>query len=279
MSTTEPVLETRILAPAAPAGWEVPLGHRFAVGAVLGTTASVWWRHVLAFTAMSVVVYLPLTAAFGAFGAVLSSGFEEARRFPRLLGAGAIAVPLATLLLAVIQAGAVTFATVRHLSGERVRVLDMLRAGVRRGLPVVGVGVVVWLGTVLGTVLLVVPGVLFAVASCVSIPAAVVERQGVLGAIRRSFALTRGRRWALFAAGLAVLLASWVLAAVMQVGAAALASALVSPRRAPVAMLLSSQIGNSLFSALPLIAIAVSYHELRVEKEGVDTAALAKVFE
>jgi hypothetical protein len=281
VSTTERVLETRLVAAGpAPVPGAVPLGHRFTVGGVLGKTLAVWWRHVLPFTALSVVVYSPFAVTFGMFwSSVVRQGRTPGSGEPGKLAVAVAAISLVTVVLAVVQAGAVTYGTVRHLSGERARFGDMVRAGLRRGLPVVGVGVVLWFATVLGLVLLVVPGILLMVAASVAIPAAVVERPGVGGAIRRSFQLTRGRRWAVFAAGLTTLVAVWVLTAAVQLGATVLASTLLPPQQAPLGVIVSSQLGNVLFSALPLVGIAVAYHELRVEKEGVDTAALAKVFE
>ena len=41
----------------------------------------------------------------------------------------------------------------------------------------------------------------------------------------------------------------------------------------------AAQLGNAVFSVLGVVAIAVSYHDLRLAREGVDTAALARVFE
>lgn len=275
--TNEPILETYLVAPPA---HEVRLGHRFTVGGVISKTVSVWWKHVLAFTALSVVVYSPFAVTFGLVYAWMpwAGGVPRQEELPKLAIA-MVGVGLLTLVLTVIQAGAVTYGTVRHLSGERARFADMLGAGFRRGLPVVGVGLLLWLGTVLGTLLLVVPGMLFMVATCVAVPAAVVEKPGVFGAIRRSFALTRGRRWPLFAAGFALLVMMWVLAAVVQVGATVAFAALLPPQKAAAGVLVASQLGNVLFSAIPLIGISVAYHELRAEKEGVDTAALARVFE
>lgn len=271
--TTERILETQLVSPAPPA----PVGHHVSAGTMIGKTMSAWWKHLLPFTALSFVVYAPLAAAFGAFGAAFWSRFQG--RDAAWLAGGLGAAWLVTAALAVVQAGAVTYGTVRHLSGERVGVGEMLRVGLRRGLPVVGVGLVLWLATALGFVLLVVPGVLLAVSSCVALPVAVLERPGVFGSIRRSFDLTRGQRWPLLGAGLAVLSVLWVLAAVVQAGATVLASALLPPQRAALGILVASQLGNVLFSSLPLVGVAVAYHELRLEKEGVDTAALARVFE
>lgn len=279
MPGDEIILETQLVA-GRPR--ELPPGRRFTVGGVLGTTVSVWWKHVLAFTALSLVVYVPLGVTFGAsFRSFARSPTPRPEELPSLVAALGGAW-LVTVLLAVVQAGAVTYGTVRHLSGERARLGEMLRIGLRRGLPVVGVGLLLWVGVTVGLVLLVVPGVLLMVATSVAIPAAVVERPGVLGAIRRSLALTRGRRWALLAVGLSILVTVWVLAAVLQVGAMVLLVTLLPAARGPnaaFAVIVASQLGNVLFSALPLIGMAVAYHDLRVEKEGVDTAALARVFE
>ncbi len=273
--TEEPILETQLVTVAEPVA--PPLAGRVTAGALISKALSSWWRHVLPFTALSFVVYAPMAVAFGVFTVAVWEQFRG-RDFAWLFG-GFGGAWLLTVVLSVVQSGAVTYGTVRHLSGERATVAEMLRVGFRRWLPVVGVGLVFGIGVVLGLVLLVVPGVLLLVAGSVAVPAAVVERPGVLGALRRSFALTRGRRWTLFAAGLAVMTVVWVLAAVVQVGATVLATALLPPQRAPLAVLVISQLGNVLFSPLPLVGVAVAYHELRVEKEGVDTAALAKVFE
>lgn len=276
MTPPEPILETQLAA-----GSRSAPGLRFTAGAVIAKTVRVWWKHVLPFTAMSFVVYTPFAVTVGAFFqglAALGSAPGQESLVPKL-GIAALAVWLATIVLAVIQAGAVTYGTVRHLGGERARLGEMLRVGFRRGLPVVAVGLLLWIGIALGTLLLVVPGILLMVATCVAIPAAVVERTGTLGAIRRSFALTRGYRWALFATGLAVLVVVWLLAAVVQVGATVAAAALFSPQQAVIGAMVASQLGNAFFSALPLVGFSVAYHELRVAKEGLDTAALARVFE
>ncbi|HEY6099658.1 MAG TPA: hypothetical protein VIW03_09525, partial [Anaeromyxobacter sp.] len=212
MRNPEPILETQLVAATQAA--EPALAAGFSVGRVLSRTASVWWKHLLPFTAMSVVVYAPFAAIFAVFFGMASPLRAPASPFPeedfRKLFVAFGLVWAFTIVAAVIQAGAVTFGTVRHLSGERARFLEMLRAGFRRGLPVVAVGFVLWIAVVLGMLLLFVPGLLMLVASSVAIPAAVVERPGVIGAIKRSFALTRGCRGALFAAGFVIVVALWV---------------------------------------------------------------------
>lgn len=274
------ILETQLVVPAVPVP---PPARSFSVGGLLSRTLQVWWRHVAAFTVMSIVANAPmlggLVLAWQAFQPYAGAG-QAAPEPAQLVGAFGrfFAAWAVTVVLSVVVAGAVTFGTVRRLHGERATFSEMLRVGFRRGLPVVGTGLLLWIGVAFGFLLLAVPGILLAVASCVAIPAAVVERPGVFGAIRRSFELTRGSRWPLFAAGLAVLVLVWVLSAVVQIAAGA-AVAVLPTRLAVVGALVAGQLGNGLFSVIPVVAIAVAYHDLRVAKEGVDTAELAKVFE
>ena len=56
----EPILDTQIVAPAVLAS----AGPRFTVGGVLSRTLRVWWAHVWAFSAMSVVVFAPMLVGF-----------------------------------------------------------------------------------------------------------------------------------------------------------------------------------------------------------------------
>jgi hypothetical protein len=276
MPTPEPILDTQLLVPA-PVAHPVPLAPALTVGGIVGKTLRVWWKRVLPFTAMSVVVYSPIVAGLTVVWslALRTQGEPEVPT----LAVAVVGAVVVTIVLAVIQAGAVTYGTVRHLQGERAGLGEMLRVGVRRGLPVVGVGFLLSLAVVLALFLLVVPGILVMVATCVAIPAAVVERPGTIGAIRRSLALTRGSRWPLFAAGLAILFLGWSLGAVVQVGATVLCTTLLPAEQALTATLVASQLGNVLFAVLPLVGVAVAYHDLRVAKEGVDTVALARVFE
>jgi hypothetical protein len=290
----EPILETQVAAPAAPAlpanpavpapaaSAPVPDGARLTAGAVLSRTLRAWWAHLGAFSAMSFVVFAPMLAGFGLFSwSVLSPAAggtqPEAAAFVRG-GFVVFAAMAATLALSVVQMGAVTYGTIRWLHGERAPVRRMIAVGLGRGLPVAGTGFLLWLAAAAGTLLLVVPGVMLLIAGCVAIPAAVVERPGVTGAIGRSFELTRGFRWPLFGAGLALLGVQWLLSALLQVVALALMTAL-PPAWALGGGLLASQLGNVLFAVVPSIAVAVCYHDLRRAKEGVDTAELARVFE
>jgi hypothetical protein len=183
-----------------------------------------------------------------------------------------------TVVLSVVQIGAISHATVRHLDGERAPFGRMLAVGLRRALPLVATTIVLWIVAMAGFLLLIVPGVMFVVAACVAIPAAVLERPGIVGALRRSFELTRGFRWPLFAAWLVVTAVLYVISLVVQTAFTLLALG-GGVEKLLTYGLVGSQIGNAFFAAIPWVAIAVCYHDLRETKEGPNTARLARVFE
>ena len=269
---TQPVQETT----AAPrSGWEGPPSMR--VGPTVGSIVSRafkayganFWTLALLVTVMVVPFFVLVFA--GAFGAV-SLTPQGARGEPPDVGTFfAVFVPV-LLLASVVFAvgfGGMVYGTVRWLGGQRAGVGDMLRQGLRTLLPVVGTAFLVTLAVLLGYVLLIIPGIMVAVATSLAFPAVVVERLGPVAAFQRSLDLSRGFRWQLFGC-FAVLFVVQMGLSIVNMGlqlAVPIAGAFLS-------------IGVMLLSyPLPWLVIAVAYHDLRVAKEGVDTSALVQVFE
>jgi hypothetical protein len=266
-----------ISAPAAP-------GNAFGVGRVIARTFSTWWRHVLVFSLLTLIAYVPLVATALLAGAGIP-GLTAPSVNPLDPGAAAAAAPptlppgfwlayLLTMLLFAVEIGAMTHGVIHHLAGKRVSLGGMLAAGVRRVVPLMVVGLLCYVIIVVGMILLVVPGVYFACALMAAAPAVVVERPGVFGAIKRSFALTKGKRFAIFVAFL-------VLFAVV-LGATVFGSFVLPQLTASFSPMLGTLLGlavNVVFGTLFWVAPAVVYHDLRVAKEGIATAQLAAIFE
>ena len=134
------------------------------------------------------------------------------------------------------------------------------------------------MATFVGLFLLIVPGVILALALCVSAPAQVVEGHGVFEALGRSSDLTRNHRGAilllfvLFFIGFAILRAFAEIvpltASFASIGAADTTKLMVVD---PLIQALSALLGAA--------GIASIYFELRTIKEGVGVEALAKAFE
>jgi MFS family permease len=238
---------------------------RVEVGSLVARSFEVWWKNLWRLSLVALLVYVPLLAAFAIQGVTPGEGVAT----PALVVGG-----LGTAFAALAALAATTYAAVQHLSGKRARLGAMLAVGARRALPVVAVGLLAALAVLGGFLLLVVPGVIVFCGLVVAIPAAVVERPGLLGALRRSWALTRERRFTIFV----VLLVFWLLSSVANGFVTVLVAVLPQGPAVLGATGLSLAVGL-LFSSLQAVVPAVAYHDLRVEKEGVDAAELAGVFE
>ena len=255
----------------------------FSVGRVIARTFSTWWAHALVFSVLTLIAYVPIVL-LSVLGEMPIPGVTApslnpldpaaAAPPPAMPGAGFWLAYLAVMLLFLVEVGAITHGVIHHLAGKRVSLGAMIAAGLRRFVPLLFVGVLAYLIIVVGMILLVVPGVIFACALVAAIPAVVVERPGVFGAIKRSFALTKGKRLAIFA----IMLVLFIVA----MGLALIGSFLLPQLTASFAPMLGTLLGlvvNAVFGTLLWVAPGVVYHDLRVAKEGVATAQLAAVFE
>ncbi len=256
----------------------------FSIGAAIGHTFSVWWRHVIVFSLLTLAADLPILLVSLASGApVPGITAPNANPFDRAAMAAQAAHPLprgywlayaVTLLLFFVEAGAITHGVIHHLAGKPVSLRAMVATGVRRLVPLLVVGLLCYLMIVLGVVLLVVPGLFLGCALSAAVPAVVVERPGVLGAIRRSFALTKGTRFAIFVAFLVV---TAVMFTAMVFGSFVIPA--LTPTSARTAGVLLGFVVNVVCGTLMWVLPGVLYQDLRVSKEGVDVVQLAAVFE
>ncbi len=243
--------------PPAPA----PAPRPFSAGAVIGRSFSSWFGNVVPFSIVTLLVNVPVFAIEALAPPGESSWAEPAAR---------VVSGLANLVVT----AALTYGVLQSLRGEAVPLGRLLGSGFSKMgsvlLVSIGFGFIVFLGFVL----LVVPGVIALCALYVAVPAVVVEDIGPGEALGRSRALTKGSRWSILAVAVVVGVVTFVVAA----AAGALVALGASALPHPVPALLSTAI-LALLTPLGACAAAVAYHDLRVAKEGVDTAALVKVFE
>jgi hypothetical protein len=259
------------------------------VGGLIGRTFSTWSRNLVPFALLSLLTQaanfaFSLWTQYATFGGYPS--FQERMSTvggPAALRAGGLpggywvvfaVVLFVTIVLTMVQMGALTFGAVQHLAGKPVGFGALLGAGFRRIWPVFIAGLMAGLLVFVGVVLLVVPGIVWACAAVASVPAVMAEGLGGEAAVRRSFALTKGRRFKIFVAYLVMLVAAWAGSAVAALLPLALGGGTASLVGAFVGFLITATV-TPLWTLFP----AVAYHDLRVEKEGVDTAELARVFE
>lgn len=111
------------------------------------------------------------------------------------------------LSLGIIANGALLYAALKTIRGEKPAPGVALSAGVRLWGPLLGISFLAGLGVLLGMLLLLVPGIFLAVAWSLAVIIRVDGNEGVSEALTRSFEMTRGSRWAIFA----VWLIFWIL--------------------------------------------------------------------
>jgi hypothetical protein len=234
----------------------------FRVGHVVSRAWSLLTRNFLKFFLVTAVAALPQTAS-----STIGDPFQVLQVMGlKMQGFG----PLLGYVLATLSEAAVLYGAFQNMRGEPVNLGQSMRVGLRRFFPVVGVALIMSIIGVLGFIVFVVPGLMFFTLSFVAIPACVVEGRGVFASIGRSWDLTRGYRWKIFA-----LMLFWY-------GSDAIVEGLTEPLTAitgPVPAFVAYLTWNGIWGAFYAIFAVVTYHDLRVAKEGVDTAQIAAVFE
>lgn len=192
-----------------------------------------------------------------------------------LFGVGVFVLMVGSVLL---QAATIRV-TVATLNGDKPSAFRELSRSYGVILPIIGLAIVTSFGIGLGTLLLIVPGIILAVMWVVATPAYVMERPGVFGALGRSRNLTRGHRWPIFGLMVVYFVAYFVVSAVL--GGIFVAAAMIAGDLN--GMQVGSTIANALLGAVSGVVtsagISSVYYELRTIKEGVGAAQLAAVFD
>jgi hypothetical protein len=146
---------------------------------------------------------------------------------------------------------------------------------VRASWPIFLISVIYSVGIVFGLVLLIVPGVLLALAWSVALPVLVNEKLGIIGSIGRSSDLTTGNRWQIFFTLAAILVLSFLLGLFGEFVGAFLGGVVLLPKFNEVFLSLMTVIGE----VISTITIAALYLHLRACNGGPQLTQVADVFE
>jgi hypothetical protein len=189
-----------------------------------------------------------------------------------------LAIVLGTLSQAIVLYGA--FQVMR---GRPVNLAESLRVGLRRFFPIVGLAICVPLLVFLASLLFVVPGLILYVMWFVAMPVCVVEQLGPFRSMGRSRELTKGHRWRIVGLQLVILIPALIVGSIV---AAIMLATVGTGGFLDMAAAIGTSLGrvvnliwSAIWTAFYAIVIVVTYHDLRVAKEGVDTEQIAAVFE
>src|SRR5712692_8196376 len=234
----------------------------FRVGRVLNRTASVFSRNFLTFFIVTAVASLPLLL----FKSPTETGSVSGQAIALFFVGLFLAVILYTLSQAIVLYGAF-----QDMRGRPVNLGESLQVGLNRFFAIVGLAIVMGILAMLGFMLLIVPGLILLTMWFVATPVCVVERLGPNASLRRSSQLTKGHRWKIFGLMLVLLIISMAVTPTIEYALAAIGGSMLS--------LIGNVIWNGVWGAFYAISVVVTYHDLRVAKEGIDIEQIAAVFD
>lgn len=248
---------------------------RLDIGRVLQRTVWMLGRQPTMIFGLALVLS-SLPTAFALYQARGLMGFDSGAFFhsPFLWGSGLVGMLIHAFLMAA------TFAVVLgEIAGRPPTPQEVLTAGGKFFLPLFAVNLLFVLGFVVGLILLVVPGVMLAMAWFVVGPTLMVERNGITEVFGRSAQLTRDNRWRLFFLFLIYCIAK----AIIGDGPPAMSLHYHSPIEIMDWVFSPIRIGvhavlSGLFEAVALTGLAVTYVELRTLKEGAEPDDLDRIF-
>jgi hypothetical protein len=264
----------------------MPLMNSFSAGAVVGRSLSIWFKNIIPFSILLLLVNLPIVIYMA----------MAAEDMATMASAGEVdwvtlsMVLLGQLCLGLIATGAVTYGVFQQLRGQHASIGSCLAVGLGRLFPVIGVGLLtglVLIGACLPFILIAMAGSFLSILGVigglvaaiivycmlwVSVPVAIVERPGVFASLRRSRELTRGNKASIF--GILFLLGlitggvSWLIMKIL--------GGILSD---PIQVVIADTAIDAILGGIVSVAAAVGYHDLRADKEGVGIDELVKVFE
>jgi hypothetical protein len=256
--------------------------RRLAAGEILGETFSIYFKNIIPFSILTALAYLPIFLLGGVMTQSAKANSVSAIAFAALIGLAAwlLCMPLST--------AAVTFGVFQQMRGQDASLGACLSVGLSCLLPVLSVvalEMLVLLGLFMvvlvpvflsarfpGCSLLAIPLLLIGLVGFlllvlrfyVAVPAAVEERPGAIGALRRSALLTQGELGPIFRV---VFLLGLLDSAVTK--------AATSVPRAGVVL---EPLASLVVIGLSATACAVVYYRLRSLKESIDVDQIASVF-
>jgi hypothetical protein len=237
----------------------------FRVGRVLARAVSMLSRRFLPFCLVTFVAFAPLIL----LPRVAMSGGIDPDQVLLVLGLSFV-IAMAQIMISTFSSAVILHGAFQDMRNRPVNLVESLKVGLRRFLPLLGLAFLVAILVLLGFALFIIPGLILYTMWFVSVAACVVERTGPWTSMRRSRQLTKGHRWKIFGLALLLLLLSLV--------SRALRLVLVSTGGETLA-LIGTLIWVAISSAFSSVVVAVSYYELRAAKEGIDIEQIASVFD
>ncbi len=250
---------------------DIAVAPDFRVGRVIGTSMSIWIKNIPLFGGLSLLAHLP--------GLLVQLNFPASTVPDPQVHSLAVgfATGICNLIFVQVLIATIAYGVFQQLRDRPIEIGTCVGVGIRRILPVLGTSLSSSLLTGLASLLLVIPGIMVAMAFWVAVPVCVTENLGVSESLHRSASLTKGFRWHIL--GVYLLLLLLALGGGLAVGFVAGIGFAISHIPLHPATLFVQYVVTSLISALSAVGVTTGYYYLRVAKEGVDIDQIAAVFD
>jgi hypothetical protein len=234
------------------------------VGAVISRSRSMLWRHFPTFLVVGVIASSPtLLLAF-----MQAAESEDEEIVSQLLWVAFILVSL--MVFSTIGQAVVIHAALQDMRRRPVRLVESLNVALRAFWPLIGIALAGLL-TMVGLILMVVPGLILSTLWFVVLPACIVEQLGPWASLRRSQELTKGYRWKVLGLTLLLMISTY--------GGSSVIDTWVTAATSPVVGGACDLIWTAIWTAFTATTTIVTYHDLRMAKEGTDIEQIAVVFD
>lgn len=200
------------------------------------------------------------------------------------LDAGSISILLiyvSTLLISTLPTyfatGLIMLIVARKYLDKPLAVSEIAPTALKLIFPLILLGILQTLTVFGGTLLLIVPGIIFALAFACSGSVMVVEKKGVIASMKRSWNLTKEHRLGIFGYQILIALITFGFSLIFGIIKNLLFSTLVKSSSLFLATL-PTIIENSLLTPLSSCVMILIYFNLRIKKEGFAVEHLTETF-
>ncbi len=250
-------------------------------GELLDRAFSLYRSHFVLFVGIAAIPQLVLLA-FQVAGSALSLPDNTSDLRLGVAALGLIELVFDQVVTAAVQAATIVAVAQVHLN-RPATVWDSFARIKHLILRVIGLGIVVGLGTSLGLLLCIVPGILLALRWAIAVPVAVLENFGVGDSMSRSTHLTEGNRGRIFLIGVLFfvliiatqLLLEWPIPHAISLLTHGAGSKIWSQ----IAEYIAAFISACLAAPLLTIALSLVYFDERVRKEALDLEIMMETME
>ncbi len=237
---------------------------------IIDVSLQILRRNYPALVTLSVAAMLPL-AAVAAFTSARS--LPGGAMAPNALDGLTVLISLASAVFYIVAQNAVMVGASQAYLGEPVRAGIALRRAAMRTLPLILLGFVLYIGVILGMILLIIPGIYLAIR-WLPLPMVTVLEDGDPGqTLRRVWALSRDNAWHIFVLAIIIMC--------IYIGVAFIAIFLMSgslafgARATAAGSILYYAVLALFFPFFEMVFVAL-YYDLRVRHEGLDVEMMAQ---